>query len=294
MLITGNKTEPQSSMIVDGRKLFWGSRTFILGIINVTPDSFSGDGLAYDVKSAVDRALQFQDDGADFVDVGGESTRPPGSVYGLGAPSILETEEIRRVLPVILELKRSLTIPISIDTYKARVAEKAIEAGASMINDVWGLQRDRDLARVASEAGVPLVLTHNQTGTNYAKILEEVGNSLEKSIDYALSCGVREENIIVDPGIGFGKTPEGNLELLRKLDLFKERFNKPVLIGPSRKSTIGIVLGGLGVDDRLEGTSATVALSIAKGVDIVRVHDVKAIARVARMSDAIVRGWDPA
>ena len=285
--------EPKTSMIIGPGEFSWGSKTFILGILNLTPDSFSGDGLADNLKSAIAQGLRFQDEGADFLDVGGESTRPPGLVYGSGAPPISESEEIRRVLPVIRELKSILKIPISIDTYKAKVAEKAIEAGASMINDVWGLQRDPDLGRVAAETGVPIVLTHNRIRTDYSNLLGEVFNSIDNSIEHAVRCGVSDENIIIDPGIGFGKTPEGNLEILRHLEKFKTQYNKPLLLGTSRKSTIGIVLGGLGVNDRLEGTMATVALGISKGVDIVRVHDVKAISRVVKMSDAIVRGWNP-
>jgi len=186
-----------------------------------------------------------------------------------------------------------LSIPICIDTYKARVAEKAIEAGASMINDVWGLQQDPDLGRVAGESGVPIILTHNQRNTDYQDLFDDIFNSLDRSIEFALYSGISQAKIILDPGIGFGKTPAGNLEILRNLDLFKARYSKPLLVGTSRKSVIGIVLGGLDVKDRLEGTLATIALAIAKGADLVRVHDVKSVSRVVRMSDAIVRGWEP-
>ena len=285
--------ETKTSTSIGSKEFPWGSKTFILGILNLTPDSFSGDGLADNLKLAIAQGLRFQEEGADFLDVGGESTRPPGLIYGSGAQQIPESEEARRVLSVIRELKSVVNIPISIDTYKAGIAEKAIEAGASMINDVWGLQRDPDLARVAAETGVPIVLTHNNTTTNYQDLLGDIFNSLDKSIEAAIKCGVSEEKIIVDPGIGFGKTPADNLDILRHLEKFKVQYRKPLLVGTSRKSTIGIVLGGLGVNDRLEGTMATIALAIAKGVDIVRVHDVKAASRVVKMSDAIIRGWNP-
>ena len=280
-------------MIINGHDFFWGNKTFVSGILNLTPDSFSGDGLSHNIKLAISQAIRFQDEGADLLDVGGESTRPPGSIYGLGAEKVPESEELRRILPVIRELKDVLKIPICIDTYKARVAEKAIEAGASMINDVWGLQQDPDLGKVAGETGVPIILTHNQRTTDYQDLFDDIFSSLDRSIEFAINSGISQGKIILDPGIGFGKTPAGNLEILRKLDLFKARYAKPLLVGTSRKSVIGIVLGGLDVKDRLEGTLATIALAIAKGADIVRVHDVKSVSRVVRMSDAIVRGWDP-
>ena len=280
-------------MIINGHDFFWGNKTFVSGILNLTPDSFSGDGLSHNIKLAISQAIRFQDEGADLLDVGGESTRPPGSIYGLGAEKVPESEELRRILPVIRELKDVLKIPICIDTYKARVAEKAIEAGASMINDVWGLKQDPDLGKVAGETGVPIILTHNQRTTDYQDLFDDIFSSLDRSIEFAINSGISQGKIILDPGIGFGKTPAGNLEILRKLDLFKARYAKPLLVGTSRKSVIGIVLGGLDVKDRLEGTLATIALAIAKGADIVRVHDVKSVSRVVRMSDAIVRGWDP-
>jgi dihydropteroate synthase len=197
------------------------------------------------------------------------------------------------VLPVIEQLREALHIPISIDTYKAEVARQAIAAGASLINDVWGLQRDPELAAVAAETGIPLVLMHNQVGTEYQELLTDVLTSLRESIGVAIAAGVAAEAIIVDPGIGFGKTVHHNLELLRRLGEFKVGLGYPVMVGVSRKSTIGTVLGGLPPDDRLEGTAAAIALSIANGADIVRVHDVQAMVRVSRMSDAIVHGWTP-
>ncbi len=271
----------------------WGERTYVMGVINLTPDSFSGDGIEEDVETAVTLALAFQEQGADAIDVGGESTRPPGAVYGAGALPVSEQEEIRRVIPVIERLRDALSIPVSIDTYKASVARRAVEAGATIINDVWALKRDPDMAQVAAETGVALVLVHNQHGTEYRDMLREVVGDLRQSVQVAQDAGVAREQIIVDPGIGFGKTAQDNLRLLRRLDEFKSVMGRPLLVGTSRKSTIGLVLGGLPPDQRVEGTAATVALAIAKGADIVRVHDVQAMTRVARMSDAIVRGWRP-
>ena len=262
--------------------LEWGSRTYVMGIVNVTPDSFSGDGLAHDADAALEQALRFQAEGADIIDVGGESTRP-------GHTPVDADEEIRRVVPVIRLLASRLRIPISVDTYKHDVAREAVAAGASMINDVWGLKREPALAELAAREGVPIVLMHNQTGTNYADLLPDVIASLRASMDAALSAGVQPENIILDPGLGFGKTTEHNLELLRRLSELTA-LGRPLLVGTSRKSTIGLVLE-LPVEERLEGTAATVALAIANGADVVRVHDVKAMTRVAKMSDAVVRGW---
>lgn len=271
-----------------GKRAFrWGERTFVMGIINVTPDSFSGDGLGRNVDAAVEQALRFQDEGADIVDVGGESTRP-SSVYG-GAAPVPEAVELERVIPVIDALASALEIPVSVDTYKAAVAQRAVEAGAAMINDVWGFRRDADMARMATDAGVPVVLMHNQTHTRYADVAQDVVAALRRMADDAMAAGVRRENIILDPGIGFGKTPEHNLEIMRRLSEFRV-LDAPLLVGMSRKSTIGYVLD-LPVEQRVEGTAATVALSIAGGADIVRVHDVAQMARVARMSDAVVRGW---
>jgi dihydropteroate synthase len=286
------RTSSSGSTLIGGRDFQWGPRTYVMGIVNVTTDSFSGDGLNDNVDAAVAQALAFQEQGADVIDVGGESTRPAGAVYGQGAEPVSSAEELGRVLPVIVRLREALHIPISIDTYKAEVARQAIAAGASLINDVWGLQRDPELAAVAAETGTPLVLMHNQVGTEYRELLTDVLTSLRESIGVAMTAGVKRSNIIVDPGIGFGKTVQHNLELLRRLDEFKASLGFPVMVGVSRKSTIGTVLGGLPPDDRLEGTAAAIALSIATGADIVRVHDVQAMVRVSRMSDAIVHRWE--
>ena len=265
----------------------WGSKTYVMGVINVTPDSFSGDGLGSDVDSAINLAKSFQEWGADLVDVGGESTRP-SSIYAGAGPASAD-EELARVLPVIEALEVEIDIPVSIDTYKAAVAERAVAAGADMINDVWGFVRDPDMARVTAETGLPVVLMHNQDHTEYNDLVPDVTSRLRWLVDRAVDAGVALENIILDPGMGFGKTAENNLEILRRLVELRA-LGRPLLVGMSRKSTIGYVLD-LPVEDRVEGTAATVALSIANGADIVRVHDVKEMARVARMSDAVVRGW---
>jgi dihydropteroate synthase len=276
---------------IGGHAFPWGERTYIMGVINMTPDSFSGDGLGDDVDAAVQRALAMQADGADLIDIGGESTRPPGVVYGAGGQPVPAAEEIRRVLPVIQRLAAVLQIPISIDTYKAEVARVAIQAGASLINDVWGLRRDPTLARVAAALGVPMVLTHNQAGYAYHDLLAEVVTGLQDAVARAVTAGVPAAHIIVDPGIGFGKQAEHNLELLRHLDAVKSALGYPMLLGTSHKSFIGLVLGDVPPHDRVEGTAATVAVAIMQGVDMIRVHDVKQMVRVARMTDAIVRGW---
>ena len=269
---------------VGSREFLWGERTYVMGIINVTPDSFSGDGLGTDVDAALAHALRFQDEGADILDVGGESTRP-------GHAPVDEDEELRRVIPLIERLAGSATTPISVDTYKAGVARRALAAGATMVNDIWGLRRDPEMAGVVAEAGVPVVVMHNQEAPIYKDVVADVMAILRESLRRAEAAGIPREWVIVDPGIGFAKRPEHSLELLRRLGELRA-LGCPVLVGTSRKSSIGAVLG-LPVEERLEGTAATVAIAIANGADIVRVHDVKAMVRVARMSDAIVRGWSP-
>lgn len=264
-----------------GQELRWGQRTYVMGIINVTPDSFSGDGLGGDIDSAVARGQHFEAEGADLLDVGGESTRPDA------APISLE-EELRRVIPVVERLVRQVTVPVSVDTYRYEVARQALSAGAGMINDIWGLMREPRLADLAAEHGVPLVLMSNQRGRTCPDIVPEVIASLEKSIAAAEARGVPRQNIIVDPGVGFGKTLDQNLEIVRRLDELR-CLDHPILIGTSRKSMIGLVLN-LPPDQRLEGTAATVAISVARGADIVRVHDVAQMVRVCRMADAVIRG----
>jgi len=263
------------------REFRWGERTFIMGVLNLTPDSFSGDGLGSDIAAALAQARRLVAEGADILDVGGESTRPESS-------PLSADEELSRVIPVIEKLASEITVPISIDTYKPEVARRALETGARMINDVWGLRRDPILAPLAAEWGVPLVIVANQREITYEDIIPEVIASLRRGIDLARDAGVARENIIIDPGIGFGKTLEGNLELIRRLGELKV-LGRPILLGTSRKSMIGLVLN-LPADQRLEGTAATIALGIAGGADMVRVHDVLQMGRVSRMTDAIIRG----
>ena len=270
--------------IAGGKPLAWASRTYVMGIINLSPDSFSGDGLGEDLAAIVEQALRFQEEGADFLDVGAESTRP-------GATPVGPDEELRRLIPALEAIAPVVSIPLSVDTYKAPVARRAVAAGAQIINDVWGLKADPQLAEIAADSGAPLILMHNQQTRQYRQLLPNIFDSLKHSVDLATQAGVSTGNIILDPGIGFGKTPDHNLEILRRLQEFKA-LGFPLLVGTSRKSTIGYVLD-LPVEERLEGTAATVALSIAGGADIVRVHDVKEMTRVCRMSDAIVREWRP-
>jgi dihydropteroate synthase len=280
----------------------WGSRTYVMGILNVTPDSFSGDGLLSsssppDTGKAIDQARRFLEAGCDVLDVGGESTRP-------GAAQVEVEEEIRRVVPVIRALRAEFPqAVISIDTYKAAVASQAFEAGAHILNDVWGLRADPKLAEAAARHQAPVILMHNRSNpasvevrerlgnaylaASYDNLLEDVKRDLLESVTIARQAGIPDERIILDPGIGFGKTVEQNLELIRRLDEIRA-LGFPVLLGPSRKSFIGYTLN-LPPDQRLEGTAAAVAVGITRGADIVRVHDVEAMVRVARMTDAIVR-----
>ena len=279
----------------------WGSQTYIMGIINATPDSFSGDGLADGgdgawIDAAVAQGRRFVAEGAHILDVGGESTRP-------GSQPVDADEELRRVLPVIRDLVGAVDVPISIDTSKAVVAEAALAAGASIVNDVWGFRLEPRIAEVTARAGALAVLMHNRSrrehvsidpalggryvGTDYDDLIADIAAELQVSIDLARRAGVPAERIILDPGIGFGKTVAQNLELLNRLGELRS-LGFPILAGPSRKSFIGYTLD-LPLDQRVEGTAATVAIAIARGADIVRVHDVLTMARVAKMTDAIVR-----
>ncbi|WP_026073785.1 dihydropteroate synthase [Acetivibrio cellulolyticus] len=261
-------------------KLPIGEKTYIMGILNITPDSFSDGGKYSNTESAVKRAKHMIENGADIIDIGGESTRP-------GYQPVDAIEEINRVVPVVDILSKELNVPISVDTSKAIVADKALKAGAHIINDVWGLQKDAELAEVVAKYGAGVVMMHNQEGREYHELMGDIVKFLRNSIDIAEKTGVRRENMVVDPGIGFGKNLDHNLEVMRRLKELST-LNLPVLIGTSRKSLIGNILD-LPVDERLEGTSATVTLGIANGADFVRVHDVKEMARVARMTDAMVR-----
>ena len=249
----------------------WGERTYIIGIINATPDSFSGDGLSGDVESALSQALRFQSEGADIIDIGGESTRP-------AAQAVSTDEELRRIIPVIERLASEVSLPISVDTYKSEVARHALDAGACLINDIWALKKDPALATLAAHRSVPILLMSNQRGEKYRHIIPAVLADLTRAIDAAEHAGVPRQNILIDPGIGFGKTLEQNFELLRRLRELRS-LGQPVLLGTSRKSMIGMVLD-LPPKERLEGTAATVAIGIANGADLVRVHDVGAMARM--------------
>ena len=275
----------------------FGKRTYVMGIINMSPESFSGDGFI-DHNSAISMAKTYIDQGADIIDVGGQSTRPLYSaevesmVSGVDKPGnsyeiVSEEIEIERVIAVVKEVSK-LGVPVSIDTFKPNVAKAAIQAGATIINDVTGLKFDIQMAHIASEYSSYIILMHNQATAKYENLIENVADSLNESVSKAISAGVRRDKIIVDPGFGFGKTVTHNLDLLNNLNVLKAKLGYPMLLGTSRKSTIGKVLD-LPEDQRVEGTAATMAIAISKGVDIIRVHDVEYMVRVAKMSDAIVR-----
>ncbi len=257
-------------------------RTVVMGILNVTPDSFSDGGRYNVLDAALRHAEEMAADGADVIDIGAESTRP------YGATAVSAAEEMERLLPVVERVLAAVPLPVSVDTYKAAVAEEALKLGAHLVNDVWGLQRDEAMAGVVARYGVPVVVMHNQEGTAYAgDVLAAVAAFLRRSVGIAAAAGVPAANVIVDPGIGFGKTAAHNLAVLNRLDELKA-LGCPILLGTSRKRFVGTALGGLPADDRVEGTAATVACGIMRGASIVRVHDVKAMARVARMTDAIM------
>ncbi len=268
---------------------WWGQRTFVMGVLNVTPDSFSGDGLlaAHDpVEAAVDQARRMAADGADLLDVGGASSRP-------GHAPIDPVEEIARVVPVIRAVAAALPdMPLSIDTASPAVAAAALDAGAHLLNDIWGVAEDPGMLRLAAERAVPIVLMHNRADARYRNLMAEVVADLQRALDRALDAGVAWDHLIVDPGFGFGKTPDHNLALLRDLAVLQV-LGRPVLLGTSRKSTLGKVLD-LPADQRVEATAATTALGIAAGADMIRVHDVRENVRTARIADAILRGWRPA
>jgi dihydropteroate synthase len=267
----------------------WGERTYVMGILNVTPDSFSGDGLLPAdgnppgdgwIDAAVARARAMASEGADLLDVGGESTRP-------GHAAIDAHEEARRVVPVLRAVRVALpSMPLTVDTTKPSVAEAALAAGAGAINDVWGVSDDDTLARLAAAHGVPIILMHNRAEPRYVNLLPEIVGELQRAIDRALAAGVKWEDVLVDPGFGFGKTPDQNLALLGELGSLR-LLGRPIVLGTSRKSTLGKVLD-LPPEERVEATIATTALGIAAGVDVVRVHDVRANVRAARMADAVI------
>lgn len=260
--------------------------TKVMGILNVTQDSFSDGGLYFDKSSAINRANQMVDEGADIIDIGGESTRP-------GSEPVSAEEELRRTIPVIEALSKKITVPISIDTYKSEVAKSAIEAGASMVNDISGLRFDPKMPEIIAHYNVPVVIMHikgtpkdMQQNPVYEALIPEIIEYLRDSISIAKKAGISDDKIIIDPGLGFGKTFEHNLEIICNLREFT-LLKKPILIGPSRKAFIGNILGDVPVTERLEGTAAAVAISIMNGANIVRVHDVREMVKVARVADAI-------
>ena len=268
--------------------LDFSQKTCIMGILNVTPDSFSDSGLYLDKAQAINRAVRMAEEGADIIDIGGESTRP-------GSEPLAIEEELRRIIPVIEALSKEIDIPLSVDTYKSGVARRALDAGASMVNDISGLRFDPGMPKVVSEYRVPVVIMHikgapkdMQKNPVYQALMPEVMDTLREGIRSAMESGVSEDKIIVDPGIGFGKTSEHNLEIIHNLRELTF-LEKPVLIGPSRKAFIGKVLGDVPPGERLEGTAAAVAVSIMNGANIIRVHDVKEMAKVAKIADAIKR-----
>ncbi|HET6311834.1 MAG TPA: dihydropteroate synthase [Candidatus Nitrosotalea sp.] len=266
-------------MIADigGSRFEWGSRTYVMGIINTTPDSFSGDGLGTDLEQAVAQGLRMVGEGADMLDVGGESTRP-------GHHPVSAGEEVARTEAVVARLASEATVPISIDTYKLEVAEAAVAAGATIVNDIWGLTRSPELAQLAATKHCALVVMHNQDGTDYQiDLMEEIKRFLRIAVDKAVKAGVPRQRVLIDPGIGFGKTAEQNWVVLQRLAELRE-LGQPVLIGTSRKSFIGKLLD-LPADKRVEGTAATVTAAILRGADVVRVHDVREMSLVARAAD---------
>lgn len=263
----------------------WGRRTYMMGILNVTPDSFSDGGKFTHVDFAVEHAFEMVGEGADIIDVGGESTRP-------GSAEVGPEEELARVLPVVSRLCQLIPVPVSIDTYKASVADACMKAGAQMVNDVWGLQREPDIAKVVAAHGGSVCIMHNQDGTDYPEdILASMKHFFEVSLEIAKKAGIPDGQILLDPGIGFGKTPEQNIHVMGRLHELKS-LGYPILLGTSRKSFIGKVLD-LPPAERVEGTVATTVLGIQQGVEVVRVHDVLQNRRAALVADAIVRGYQP-
>ena len=278
------------STMIGGRSIHWGERTLVMGILNATPDSFSGDGLvgrgADPVVAAVAQAETMVAAGADLLDVGGESTRP-------GHEPVDAAAELDRVVPIVAAVHAAIPgTPISVDTTKPVVAAAALDAGAALINDVWGVGEDDAVVRLAAERAVPIVLMHNRREPRYVNLVAEVVADLGRAIDRAIGAGCAWESLIVDPGFGFGKTAVHNLVILRELGALRV-LGRPILLGTSRKSTLGRVLD-LPAEERLEATLATTALGIAGGADIVRVHDVGPNVRTARMADAVIRGWSDA
>ena len=291
------KSTRADSMTIRGRRFEWGLRTYVAAIINATPDSFSGDGVGGDQTRVAQLTNAATEAGADVIDVGAESTRP-------GARPVPVEEELARLIPAVRTVRAETDLPISVDTYKARVAEAALEVGADFVNDVWGLRRDPELAGVVAQAGCPVVVTHNRRArprigsigghypnSEYDDIVRDLIGDLTGQIDFAMTAGIDMDRIIIDPGIGFGKSPPQNLELISRLAELGE-LGFPMMIGLSRKSFIGFALND-GNADRTSGTAAATALAILAGVDIIRVHDVRAMVGAARVADAVARANSP-
>ena len=279
--MTATEGHPASIQIGD-TTFKWGVRTYVMGIVNVTPDSFSGDGIL-DPARAAEQAIRMVEEGADLIDLGAESTRPDHI-------PIDSDEEWRRLEHSLMAVRRQVDVPISVDTARATVAERAFDTGADALNDINGLRADPDLAPLIARLGKPAVLMHNQRGREFGgDVIEDIAAGFRSSIDIATSAGVPEQQLILDPGFGFGWGPVQNLEMLRRLGELRA-LGRPLLLGTSRKSTIGHVLDRP-AQDRVWGTAATIALAIEQGVDIIRVHDIEEMRDVARMTDAIVRGW---
>jgi dihydropteroate synthase len=274
----------RKSPVQAGKYTFdFGKRTYIMGILNVTPDSFSDGGDFIDIEAAILHAKQMVEDGADIIDIGGESTRP-------GFEEVNVEQELARVIPVIERLVKEIDVPISIDTYKAEVADRAIQAGAVIVNDIWGMQKDPKMVEIVAKHQVPIILMHNQQGTDYSHdIMEEICMFLRQSIDLGLQAGIKHENMILDPGIGFGKTSEQNVIVMSRIGELND-LGCSILLGTSRKSFIGKILD-LTPKERVEGTVATTVMGIMQGADILRVHDIKENSRAAKVTDAVVRGW---
>lgn len=277
-----NKNYDKFEMDLRGHKFLIGERTLIMGILNVTPDSFSDGGKFTEMDKAVNHGKQMVVDGADIIDIGGESTRPGAAKVGL-------EEELKRVIPIVAELVKKVDAPISVDTYKAKVAEEALKVGAHMINDVWGLQKEPAIANVIAKYGVPVCIMHNQEGTEYDEdIIAAMKTFFEKSIEIAKAAGIEDKNIILDPGIGFGKTAEQNIHVMGRLNELND-LGYPVLLGTSRKSMIGKILD-LPADQRVEGTLSTSVIGVMHGVEFIRVHDIKENLQAVKVADAIIRG----
>ena len=271
-----------TSLTIGPRTFTWGERTYLMGVLNVSPESFWNGG-AKEIEGVVARARTHVEEGADMLDVGGQSTRP-------GFDELSPQEEIERVAPAVERLVREFDVPVSVDTYKAPVARVALEAGAHLLNDIWGFRHDADMAKLAVEFDVPAVVMHNQRDRPFHDVIGDIRAGLEASIAIAEQAGLPRERLIIDPGFGFGWTAEQNLEMLRRLPELLD-LGLPLLIGTSRKSTIGAVLDGVPPEERLLGSAASVAIAVANGADIVRVHDVAEHRDAVRVADAIVRGW---